>query len=117
MTINVTIWNEYRHEKVHEEARKVYPDGLHAPIAEHLRAEGMSVRVATLDEPEHGLTEDVLAGTDVLTWWGHMAHHEVSDEIAARVQQRVLLAEAVVEVAGRGAHVLVLAVRVGGDSR
>ena len=90
MTINVTIWNEYRHEKVHEEARKVYPDGLHAPIAEHLRAEGMSVRVATLDEPEHGLTEDVLAGTDVLTWWGHMAHHEVSDEIAARVQQHVL---------------------------
>ena len=90
MTINVTIWNEYRHEKTHEAVRKMYPDGLHAPIAGHLRSEGMTVRVATLDESEHGLTEAVLAETDVLTWWGHLAHHEVGDEIVARVQQRVL---------------------------
>ena len=90
MTLNVTIWNEFRHEKVNEEARKVYPGGLHAPIADLLRAEGMTVRAATLDESEHGLTEAVLAETDVLTWWGHMAHHEVGDEIVARVQKRVL---------------------------
>lgn len=91
MTLNVTSWNEYRHEKTHEEIRKVYPDGLHAPIADHLRrAEGMTVRVATLDEPEHGLTDALLADTDVLTWWGHMAHHEVSDEVVTRVQGRVL---------------------------
>ncbi|MDQ2692775.1 MAG: ThuA domain-containing protein [Chloroflexota bacterium] len=90
MTLKVTIWNEFRHEQVHEEARKIYPDGLHAPIADHLRSEGMTVRVATLDEPEHGLTQAVLAVTDVLTWWGHMAHSEVSDEVVARVQQRVL---------------------------
>lgn len=90
MRLNVTIWNEFRHEKVHEEARKVYPEGLHAPIAGHLRSEGIEVRVATLDEPEHGLTEAVLSETDVLIWWGHMAHHEVQDEIVARVQERVL---------------------------
>ena len=91
MTLKVTVWNEYRHEKSHEEVRNVYPDGLHAPIAEYLRrSEGMTVRVATLDEPEHGLTEAVLADTDVLTWWGHMAHNEVSDEVVARVQARVL---------------------------
>jgi trehalose utilization protein len=90
MTLNVTIWNEFRHEKVHEEARKVYPQGLHAPLAQHLRSQGMAVRVATLDEPEHGLTESVLAGSDVLTWWGHMAHAEVNDEVVARVQRRVL---------------------------
>ena len=88
--IRVTIWNEYRHEKNHEAVRKVYPDGLHAPIAEHLRGQGMAVRVATLDDPEHGLTEAVLAETDVLTWWGHLAHAEVRDEIVSRVQQRVL---------------------------
>ena len=90
MSLKVTIWNEYRHERSHEEVRKVYPQGIHAPIADHLRSAGMSVRVATLDEPEHGLTQAVLADTDVLTWWGHMAHHEVSDEIVSRVQQRVL---------------------------
>ena len=48
------------------------------------------MRTATLDEPEHGLTDAVLAATDVLTWWGHVAHGEVSDEIVDRVQARVL---------------------------
>ena len=90
MTIKVTVWNEYRHEKAHEEVRNVYPNGLHTPIADHLRSEGMTVRTATLDEPQHGLTEAVLADTDVLTWWGHMAHAEVSNEIVTRVQERVL---------------------------
>lgn len=90
MTLNVTIWNEYRHETSREDVRNVYPDGLHTPIADHLHSEGITVRVATLDEPEHGLTDAVLADTDVLTWWGHMAHAEVSDEVVNRVQQRVL---------------------------
>jgi len=47
-------------------------------------------RTATLDEPEHGLTDDVLAKTDVLTWWAHMAHGEVSDAVVERVRRRVL---------------------------
>lgn len=88
--IRVTVWNEHRQEKEHESVRKVYPNGLHAPIVEHLRAQGMAARAATLDEPEHGLTEAVLAETDVLTWWGHQAHSEVRDEVVSRVQQRVL---------------------------
>jgi trehalose utilization protein len=90
-TIRVTVWNEFRHEKrVGEEAAKIYPDGMHAVIAKHLGAQpGIEVRTATLDEPEHGLTEEVLANTDVLTWWGHCAHSEVSDEIVDRVQKRV----------------------------
>ena len=50
----------------------------------------MQVRTATLDEPEHGLSEAVLETTDVLLWWGHQAHTEVSDHVVARVQQRVL---------------------------
>jgi len=63
---------------------------MHEAIAEGLRAyPEYSVRTATLDEPEHGLTQEVLDSTDVLTWWGHMAHHEVSDAIVERVRQRV----------------------------
>ena len=88
--IRVTVWNEYRHEKTHAKVAEIYPDGIHEAIASHLRSEGMDVRTATLDEPEHGLTEEVLAGTDVLTWWGHMAHRDVQDEIVERVRQRVL---------------------------
>jgi len=88
--IRVTVWNENRHEKQDAQIRKVYPQGIHGAIAEYLRSvPGLSVRTATLDEPEHGLTEDVLANTDVLTWWGHMAHDEVSDAVVDRVQKRV----------------------------
>jgi trehalose utilization protein len=63
---------------------------MHTVIAEGLRGRGFSVRTAALDEPEHGLTDEVLEDTDVLTWWGHMAHDEVRDEIVTRVQNRVL---------------------------
>jgi trehalose utilization protein len=64
---------------------------MHNAIAGALRkVSGFTVRTATLDEPEHGLTDDVLQNTDVLTWWGHIAHGEVQDEIVKKVQQRVL---------------------------
>lgn len=86
----VTVWNENRHEKKSPEIAALYPEGIHGAIANHLRSQGFEVRTATLDEPEHGLTEAVLAETDVLTWWGHIAHDEVQDEIVTRVQNRVL---------------------------
>ena len=89
--IRVTVWNEYRHEKSDAAVAKVYPDGIHGQIAATLASQGdIETRCATLDEPEHGLTEDVLAATDVLIWWGHIAHHEVADETIDRVQQRIL---------------------------
>ena len=88
--IRVTVWHEFRHEKTNAKVKAVYPDGMHNAIATGLRAAGgMTVRTATLDEPEHGLSAEVLDNTDVLTWWGHMAHHEVRDDIVERVKQRV----------------------------
>ena len=90
MNLRVTVWNEGRHEKLHPAVIQHYPDGMHAVIGGVLRDAGMSVRIATLDEPEHGLSDAVLAETDVLTWWGHMAHAEVQDAVVARVQGRVL---------------------------
>ncbi|MCE5216903.1 ThuA domain-containing protein [bacterium] len=91
MPLRVTIWNEFRHEKADPQIRKLYPRGMHAAIAKYLKAQtDFKVRTATLDEEEHGLTEKVLAATDVLVWWGHMAHQEVRDEIVERVHQRVL---------------------------
>jgi trehalose utilization protein len=90
VTVRVTVWNEFRQERSDEPVRAVYPDGIHVAIADGLRAAGFDVRTATLDDPEHGLTDAVLAETDVLTWWGHVAHEAVSDDVVARVQQRVL---------------------------
>jgi trehalose utilization protein len=86
----VTIWNEYRQERESAEIAAVYPGGIHSAIADGLREAGFDVRTATLDEPDHGLTDDVLATTDVLTWWGHAAHDEVDDAIVERVRRRVL---------------------------
>lgn len=88
--IHVTVWNEYRHEKEVPEVAKIYPEGIHGQIAAFLGSDEIEVRTATLDMPEHGLTQEVLDHTDVLIWWGHMAHHEVTDEIVDRVQERVL---------------------------
>lgn len=88
--IRVTIWNEFRHEKSHAKVAAVYPDGIHKALAKQLADPDLTIRTATLDEPEHGLTDEVLANTDVLIWWGHMAHGEVRDEIVDRVQARVL---------------------------
>ena len=86
----VTVWGEYRQERTDAPVGAIYPDGIHAVIAAGLRAAGHDVRTATLDEPEHGLPDAVLADTEVLTWWGHTAHPEVSDAVVDRVQERVL---------------------------
>ena len=89
-TVRATVWHEFRHEKANPKVQAVYPDGMHNAIAAGLRAVGgMTVRTATLDEPEHGLSAEVLDNTDVLTWWGHMAHQEVRDDIVERVRRRV----------------------------
>jgi trehalose utilization protein len=91
--LRVTVWNENVHEREEEHVRALYPDGLHGAIAAGLSAllgDAVAVRTATLEEPEHGLTEAVLSETDVLTWWGHTAHASVSDAVVDRVQAAVL---------------------------
>jgi trehalose utilization protein len=89
--INVTVWNEFVHEKKDEAVRKIYPNGIHTAIADFLGKDGrFSVRTATLDQEENGLPESILEKTDVLVWWGHMAHEKLADEVALRVKRRVL---------------------------
>ena len=90
MSLRVTVWNEGVHERTHAEIAAVYPNGIHGAIADGLKEHGFDVRTATLDQPEHGLPQDVLDSTDILTWWGHMAHDKVSDEVVERVHKRVL---------------------------
>jgi trehalose utilization protein len=81
--IRVLVWNENYHERKSEKIRAVYPEGIHGAIAEGLRKyDCFDVSVATLDMPEHGLTEEVLNNTDVLIWWSHCQHAEVADDVA-----------------------------------
>ena len=91
--MNIVVWNEYVHERGTGVPAELYPDGIHGAIAAGLRGSlgaSAAVRTATLDEPDQGLPAAVLDAADVLVWWGHLAHDDVSDELAARVQQRVL---------------------------
>lgn len=89
--INVTVWNENLHEQFQEEVRQNYPEGIHGCIAEFLSYnEDLNIRTATFDDPEHGLTQEVLDQTDVLIYWSHMAQEEFSDEVAERIHQAVL---------------------------
>lgn len=90
MSIRITVWNEYRHEKSEPSIAAVYPEGIHTAIANALGEEAdFTVTTATLDMPECGLPDDVLNQTDVLFWWGHKAHQEVPDELVERIACRV----------------------------
>jgi trehalose utilization protein len=86
----VTIWNEYITERTNPKAAKIYPKGIHRVIAKGIRPYGFPVRTATFDQAEHGLTNEVLNQTDVLIWWGHLAHSEVDDIVVERIYNRVL---------------------------
>ncbi len=90
--LRVVVWGENIHEQQDAAVAAIYPQGMHGAIAEGIRGflPAAEVSTATLQEPEHGLSAERLATTDVLTWWGHRGHAEVSDEVAERVQRRVL---------------------------
>lgn len=88
--IRVVVWNEFRHERKSDAVREIYPAGIHESIAATLRQDAqLAVSTATLDEPQHGLSEARLAETDVLVWWGHLAHGDVADAVVDSVVRRV----------------------------
>jgi trehalose utilization protein len=90
----VTVWGENLHEQRDPAVHAIYPDGMHATIADAIRdhlGPLAQVRTATFDQPSHGLTDAVLDQTDVLTWWGHLAHQRVLDDVVERVHAQVLL--------------------------
>jgi len=91
--VRVTVWGENVHERTEDHVRERYPDGMHGAIADGIKqllGDQVETRTATLDQPEHGLPQDVIDRTDVLTWWGHIAHDQVEDAIVDRVHAAVL---------------------------
>ncbi|MBQ3761057.1 MAG: ThuA domain-containing protein [Clostridia bacterium] len=88
--IHVTIYNEFLHEQNNEKIRAIYPDGIHMCIKRFLECDDISVKTITLEDVQNGISDELLKGTDVMLWWGHMAHEKVPDEVAKKVQQEVL---------------------------
>ena len=90
--IRVTIWNEFQHEKKKPEVKALYPDGIHAFVRDFLKVnEDLEIRLAALCDPDQGLPDKVLESTDVLIWWGHVAHAQVDDALVERIRNRVYL--------------------------
>ena len=88
--IRVLVWNEFKHERESETVAAIYPNGIHEAIAEFLGTnEDIIVKTATLEDENCGITKEILDETDVLIWWGHMAHGKVPDEVAALVRDAV----------------------------
>ena len=90
--IKVLVFNEFLHEKDPAcKASEIYPKGIHQCIADFLGTQDdITVDTVTLDDENCGITPEKLKQTDVLIWWGHMAHGRVPDEVAAMVQEAVL---------------------------
>lgn len=88
--INVVIWNEFRHEKGDPAVAQIYPDGIHAFIRDFLKEDdNLNITLAALDDPDQGISDELLNKTDVLFWWGHMAHGEVDDKLVEKIRNRV----------------------------
>jgi trehalose utilization protein len=85
--LKVTIYNEGVHEKKEAAIAEIYPEGIHGQLKKVLSDE-FDVTTYTL-ETVNEITTEVLNNTDVLLWWGHMAHSEVKDELVERVKNRV----------------------------
>ena len=90
--MNVLIWNEFTGNAKGEGVLAVYPKGIHNALKDSLGKNDPSLKITTavLEQPEHGLTQEVLDKTDVLVWWGHCAHDLVGDGAADRVADFVL---------------------------
>lgn len=88
--IRVTIFNEHNQDR-YEPVLSIYPQGIHAAIARAFEGyDEFEVTIATQDMPEHGLSEEVLASTDVLIWWSHIDNAAFDDRIADRICYHVV---------------------------
>ena len=86
MAIRALVWGENIHERKNKAVAQIYPRGMHQAIADALNAgPGIHAETATLEQPDHGITPERLAQTDVLLWWGHAAHGDVSDAVTQMV--------------------------------
>ena len=89
MSINVTIWNEYVHERTKPNVAEIHPEGIHGTLRSFIECDDVKVTCVTLDMENNGITDELLDNTDVLIWWGHTAHAKVLDEVAEKVRQRI----------------------------
>jgi trehalose utilization protein len=86
--LSVLIWDEASPHV----PRAIYPEGLNGAIAmglTELGGELIAAKTANLDDAAQGISDEALAETDVILWWGHARHAEVADETAIKVIEAI----------------------------
>ncbi|MEO5803139.1 MAG: ThuA domain-containing protein [Verrucomicrobiota bacterium] len=84
-SIRVVVWDERQPEQ-----KTAYGDFLGNTIADYLaKKPGLTVKSVGLQDPEQGLSEATLDQCDVLVWWGHQRHGEVTDAHVKAVVDRL----------------------------
>jgi trehalose utilization protein len=83
--IRVVVWDERQ-----ELQKTAYGDYLGNTLAASLgKQSDFSVKSVGLNDPDQGLTDDVLDHCDVLIWWGHQKHGEVTPEHVKAIVERL----------------------------
>src|SRR5580658_117024 len=83
--IRVVVWDERQ-----EAQKSAYGGFLGDTLAAALALQpDFSVKSVGLNDPDQGLTDDILDQCDVLIWWGHQKHGEVTDEHVAGIIRRL----------------------------
>ena len=82
--LRVLCWSEVT------EPASVYPKGIHGTVAETLnKLPNVKATVASLKDADQGVSDSVLAETDVITWFGHQKHGEVRDDRVDAIVRRI----------------------------
>ena len=87
----VVVWSEGT-ANVDEASKKVYPQDINTAIAEGLEplaGSGWQIVKAGINDPDQGISDELLNSTDVLIWWGHKRHGDVSNELVNKIDKRV----------------------------
>lgn len=87
--MNILIWNEHSPEEQHGGTKRAYPQGMQQAIADVFAGENHTITIGWQSQKDEGLSEEVLAKTDVLFYWAHTLHDKLSDAAAERVAARV----------------------------
>jgi trehalose utilization protein len=83
--IRVLVWDEQQPKQL-----EAYTNFLGNQIATHLRTvQNLEVKSVSIKDPEQGLAADVLDNCDVLIWWGHQRHTEISNARAKDIVARI----------------------------
>ena len=83
--IKVVVWDEQQPAQ-----KQAYANFLGNQIAEHLRSQpGISVRSVSINDAGQGLASGELDDCQVLFWWGHVRHAEITPETGRSIVQRI----------------------------